>query len=255
MRRLLAANWKMHLYPNQAQALLRALRQHWDALRWNTHETVIFPPSLYLREAVELLRGAPLKVGAQNGYPGEFGAFTGEISMAQIAACGAEWVLVGHSERRQYFGEVSALLQEKLLDAQHRGLRVIYCVGESLSHRQRGETLPILRQQLVEVLSSGVDWTRLAIAYEPVWAIGTGVNATPSQAQEAHAFIRSVIGEFGAPADSIPILYGGSLKPENARELFEQPDIDGGLVGGASLRADSFIAIASALWGIGENAN
>ncbi|MCS6894969.1 MAG: triose-phosphate isomerase [Bacteroidia bacterium] len=249
MRHLLAANWKMHLYPGQARDLLYKLVKHWETYQWDTHQTIIFPPYIYLREAVELVRNSPLSIGAQNGYPGEFGAFTGEISMAQIAACGVRWVLVGHSERRQYFGEVSALLQEKLLDAQRRNLSVVYCIGETLPQRQRGETFAILRQQLVEVLSSGVDWTNLAIAYEPVWAIGTGVNATPAQAQEAHSFIRSVVAELGAPADSIPILYGGSLKPENAREIFQQPDVDGGLVGGASLDAASFIAIASALWG------
>ncbi|MCX7763290.1 MAG: triose-phosphate isomerase [Bacteroidia bacterium] len=248
MRKLLAANWKMHLYPHEVQSLLNALIAHWTKRGWTSHPTVIFPPALYLREAVSITQGTPLMIGAQNAFPGEFGAFTGEISMAQIAAVGVQWVLVGHSERRQYFGEKEAFLREKVQDALKRGLRVMYCIGETLAQREAGETLRVLKQQLEEVLKDGMKWDRLAIAYEPVWAIGTGVNATPHQAQEAHAYIRTVLRDLGAPAEAIPILYGGSLKPENSSQLFSQPDVDGGLVGGASLKAESFIAIAEALW-------
>ncbi|MCS7296867.1 MAG: triose-phosphate isomerase [Bacteroidia bacterium] len=247
MRRLLAANWKMHLYPEEAISLLQEIRSLWERNGWQTLPTVIFPPILYLREAVSLLRGMTLAVGAQNGYPGEFGAFTGEVSMAQIAACGAKWVLVGHSERRYYFGESHELLQQKLKDAQRRGLSVIYCVGETLSQREAGQTFDVLSQQIEEVLQGEILWEKLAIAYEPVWAIGTGVHATPAQAQEAHAFIRSLLQAKGAPAASMPILYGGSLKPENASEIFSQADVDGGLVGGASLKSESFAAIAACL--------
>lgn len=244
MRKLLAANWKMHLYPHQVQPLLRGIIAGWQG----DLPGVIFPPMIYLREVVESLRDTPLQVGAQNGYPGESGAFTGEVSMAQIAASGARWVLIGHSERRQYFGESAGLLRQKILDARQRGLHVMYCIGETLAQRQAGETFLALRQQIEESLPDLEEWTGLAIAYEPVWAIGTGINATPEQAQQAHAFIRAVLGERGAPAAQIPILYGGSLKPDNADDLFAQPDVDGGLVGGASLQAESFLAIAARLW-------
>ncbi|MCS6790051.1 MAG: triose-phosphate isomerase [Bacteroidia bacterium] len=249
MRKLLAANWKMHLYADTAQALAQQLRHHWQEKGWQNLPTVIFPPLLYLREIANILKHSSIQVGAQNAYPGEFGAFTGEVSVAQVSASGGAWLIVGHSERRQYFAEKAPLLQRKLLDAQHRGLKVIYCIGETLEERRCGETLNVLRQQILEVLQGvSVAWNQLAIAYEPVWAIGTGINATPDQAQEAHAFIRQLLTELGAPASHIPILYGGSLKPENAHELFRQPDIDGGLVGGASLQANSFAAIAAALW-------
>lgn len=249
MRKLLAANWKMHLYSAEAQALAEQLRHRWQEKGWQALPTVIFPPLLYLREIAELLKGSSLQVGAQNAYPGEFGAFTGEVSIAQVKAVGGTWLIVGHSERRQYFAEKAPLLQRKVMDAHHRDLKVIYCIGETLEERKRGETLAVLRQQIVEVFQgASVRWDYLAIAYEPVWAIGTGVNATPDQAQEAHAFVRQLLKELGAPAADIPILYGGSLKPENAHELFRQPDIDGGLVGGASLQAESFAAIAAALW-------
>lgn len=247
MRKLLAANWKMHLYPADATALLVELRRLWKENGWESLPTIIFPPALYLREAVEIYRDMSLAIGAQNGYPGEFGAYTGEISMAQIYACGARWVLIGHSERRTYFGETEELLRQKVSDALARGLSVMYCIGETLAQRQKGETLNVLRRQLETVLSPSLPWERVAVAYEPVWAIGTGVNATPEQAQEAHAFIRQVLSAMGAPAHAIPVLYGGSLKPENAHELFTQPDVDGGLVGGASLKASSFAAIADAL--------
>lgn len=243
MRKLLAANWKMHLYPHQVLPLLQGIIEGWQV----DFHGVIFPPMLYLREVVEKLRGTALEAGAQNGYPGEFGAFTGEVSMAQIAASGVQWVLIGHSERRQLFGESSPLLRQKISDARQRGLHVMYCIGETLPQRQAGETFAVLRQQIEESLPPLEEWSGFAIAYEPVWAIGTGVNATPEQAQEAHAFIRGVLRELGAPAEKIPILYGGSLKPENAADLFAQPDVDGGLVGGASLQADSFLAIAASL--------
>lgn len=248
MRRLLAANWKMHLYAEQAFTLAEGLRAAWESPELNAVPVILFAPALYLRELRVRLAGSPINLGAQNGYPGEFGAFTGEISMAQLAKAGATWVLVGHSERRQYFGEGSELLRKKLQDAQVRGLSVLYCIGETLAERQAGHTFTCLTTQLHEVLAEGpIDWSRFAVAYEPVWAIGTGVHATPDQAQEAHAYVRAQLAQLGAPAERIPILYGGSLKPENAQSLFHQPDIDGGLVGGASLQADSFLAIAHAL--------
>lgn len=248
MRYCIAANWKMHLYPAEAEALFLALRHAWQEAPLANLPGIIFPPVLYLQRLLDLRQGSPLQIGAQNGYPGEFGAYTGEVSMAQLAAVGTQWVLVGHSERRQYFDEGEAFLREKILSAQQHGLSVLYCVGETQAQRTAGQTFSVLTKQLEGVLrDTPLDWSRFALAYEPVWAIGTGLNATATQAQEAHAFLRAQLRTYGAPADTIPILYGGSLKPENAAELFAQPDVDGGLVGGASLKAESFLAIAHAL--------
>ncbi|MCS7188180.1 MAG: triose-phosphate isomerase [Bacteroidia bacterium] len=248
MRLLLAANWKMHLYPQEAQRLTLQLKAEWLNSSLCQLPTVLFPPLLYLREVLQLVEGSSLQVGAQNGYPGEFGAFTGEVSTAQIAACGAQWLLVGHSERRLYFQETSDFLQQKIQAAQQRGLSVIYCVGETLEERKQGKTLLVLKRQIEEVMQGiPILWEKLALAYEPVWAIGTGINATPAQAQEAHSYLRTILQDLGAPVEKIPILYGGSLKPENAPDIFAQPDVDGGLVGGASLKAESFISIAQAL--------
>ncbi|GIV25884.1 MAG: triosephosphate isomerase [Bacteroidia bacterium] len=247
MRQFLAANWKMHLYPIEALHLTTALHKGWERHGW-TLPAVLFPPAIYLRELVALLSNSRLQVGAQNGYPGEFGAFTGEVSMAQLAHIGVKWVLIGHSERRQHFGETGPLLRRKLQDAQQRGLSVIYCVGETLAQREAGQTFDVLQVQLEEVLSDGaIAWDRFVLAYEPVWAIGTGVHATPQQAQEVHAFLRAQLARLGAPAEGICVVYGGSLKPSAALELFSQPDVDGGLVGGASLEASSFLQIAQAL--------
>jgi len=248
MRALLAANWKMHLYPQQAEALLRELRRlEVEAGAWS-FPIVVCPSYLYLPMATQLLSGTSYQVGAQNGYPGEFGAYTGEVSMAQLKAVGCTHAIVGHSERRQYFEERGELLRQKIQDALGRGLKVIYCIGETRPQREAGETLSILETQLREALTGiEVIWENLIIAYEPVWAIGTGLNATPQQAQEAHAFIRGWLRENGASADKIPILYGGSIKSSNAESLFTQPDVDGGLVGGASLVAADFWAIAAAL--------
>nr|BAL57855.1 triosephosphate isomerase [uncultured Bacteroidetes bacterium] len=238
----------MHLYAREALALATEIKKVWQRRGWEGLPTVLFPPFLYLREIVALFSGDTVAVGAQDGYPGQFGAYTGEVSMAQLADSGVRWVLVGHSERRRYFGEESPILREKVQSAQAWGLSVLYCVGETLEQRQAGETFTVLRQQVREVLEGlPIKWEGFALAYEPVWAIGTGHNATPAQAQEAHAFLRELLAQMGAPADTLPILYGGSLKPENARELFAQPDVDGGLVGGASLQAPSFTAIAEAL--------
>ncbi len=247
MQAFLAANWKMHLYPSQAEALLLDLKRLESAEGPWPFPVVLCPPHIYLSMALGLLAESTFQVGAQNGYPGESGAYTGEVSMAQLRAIGCTHVIVGHSERRQYFGEKGALLKAKVQDARARGLTVIYCIGETSAQREAGQTFAILESQLEEALQEEVGWERLVIAYEPVWAIGTGHNATPQQAQEAHAFIRGWLKKAGAPAHQIPILYGGSIKPANAEELFAQPDVNGGLVGGASLIATDFWAIAASL--------
>ncbi|MCS7163214.1 MAG: triose-phosphate isomerase [Bacteroidia bacterium] len=247
MRLILAANWKMHLLPEEARQLAQEIVQGWPKFA-PPLRGILFPPFLYLGAVEAQVRGTSLEVGAQNGYPGGFGPYTGEVSMQQIAAIGARWVLVGHSERRQHFGERGPLLRRKVMDAQQRGLSVLYCVGETAAERAAGQTFAVLARQIAEVLEdSSISWERLALAYEPVWAIGTGHNATAAQAQEAHAFLRNLLAQKGAPAHQIPILYGGSLKPENAPELFAQPDVDGGLVGGASLKAETFLPLAEIL--------
>lgn len=247
MRALLAANWKMHLYEEAASDLLLALRRQADA-EGVPIPIVICPPFIYLKLAVALLGGSALAVGAQNGYPGEFGAVTGEVSMAQLARLGCKYVIVGHSERRQLLGEKGPFLRKKVLDAQEWGLSVLYCVGETWAEREAGQTEAVLAQQLEEVLGDSLpSWQRLLIAYEPVWAIGSGHSATAEQAEAAHRFIRMQLRKLGAPAESVPILYGGSLKAANAAALFAQPNVDGGLVGGASLSASEFWAIYRAL--------
>ncbi len=248
MQAFLAANWKMHLYPDQVDALLMELRRLETLEGPRPFPVVLCPSYIYLLRAIQLLAGSSYKVGAQNGYPGEFGAYTGEVSMAQLKATGCTHVIIGHSERRQYFGESGTLLRDKVRDAHRRDLTAIYCVGETKAQREAGETFHVLQAQLEEALGEGdILWEKLVIAYEPVWAIGTGLNATPEQAQEAHAFIRAWLKKAGAPALKIPILYGGSIKPSNAEGIFAQPDVNGGLVGGASLIATDFWAIAAAL--------
>jgi triosephosphate isomerase (TIM) len=221
---LIAGNWKMFKTPSETEAFVRAFSPPPGV------DVVLCPPYTSLREAV----ASGLTVYAQNVHWEREGAFTGEVSAAMLAEVGVRGAIVGHSERRQYFGETDESVRKRAAGALEAGLGVIACVGELESERERGETEDVLRRQ-VAVLEAH---ERLVVAYEPVWAIGTGKTATPEQAEEAHAFIRSLL--------DVPILYGGSLKPENAAELLSQPDVDGALVGGASLDVDSFTAICRA---------
>jgi triosephosphate isomerase len=213
-------------------------------------ELLVCPPSVYVHGVVQAAAGSALQVGAQNlAEKQEEGAFTGEVRGAMLADVGCRYVIVGHSERRSLYGETDEVVARKTVAALAAGLRPIVCVGETLAEREQNATESVLGRQLAAVLDV-VDAARLAeltLAYEPVWAIGTGRTATPAQAQQAHAFLRGQVAARNAKlADSARILYGGSVKPDNAAALFAEADVDGGLIGGASLKAADFLAIAAA---------
>ncbi len=241
-RYLVAGNWKMHKGVAEASALLEELlREEIPA----GVDVVVCPPFVSLPAAAMLLAGSGIGLGAQNVHWAEQGAFTGEIAPGMLAEIGVGWVIVGHSERRTHFAETDETAGRRAAAAQAAGLEVIFCLGETLEQRDAGETLAVLERQ--SAVLGGLDPAHLVVAYEPVWAIGTGRTASPEQAQEAHAFLRGRLETaFGAAARDIRILYGGSVKPTNAAELFAQPDVDGGLIGGASLDARSFSDIIRA---------
>jgi len=211
-------------------------------------EALICPPVQLLFPMAKAVADTPLMLGAQNAHDATEGAFTGEVSVPMLADTGCTHIIIGHSERRQIFGEANEWLAKKVRAVVDGGLTVIYCVGETLEQREAGETVSVVSRQIAEVIHSDVPADRLVVAYEPVWAIGTGKTATPGQAQEVHGMIRVIVNEiYGASgAAKIRILYGGSVKPGNAADLMAQVDIDGALVGGASLVAESFLAIISA---------
>lgn len=247
--RIVAGNWKMHGSRALAQALVPAVQQALPAT--GRCQVVFCPPAPYLAELAALLNHPRCSVGAQDVSAHQSGAYTGELAAAMLAEVGCQYVIVGHSERRQYHGEHSELVAAKAVSALAAGLRPIFCVGESLADREAGLTWDVLQQQLAPVryLLGHEKAAMLAFAYEPIWAIGTGRTASPEQAQAAHRQIRNWLAEqaagLGRPelAEQLPILYGGSVKADNAAALMAQPDVDGALVGGASLQADSFIAI------------
>ena len=245
-RALVCANWKMNGTVASVQAYLEALIPR---VGENGPEVVVCPPFTLLPAALLVASGSRVAIGAQNCHWEAKGAFTGEVAAPMLAELGVTWTIVGHSERRQYFAETDASAAARALAAQRAGLSVIFCLGETLAQRDDGETLAVLERQSTSL--GGLDPDRLAVAYEPVWAIGTGRNATPEQAQEAHAGLRRRAGElFGqAAAGRLRILYGGSVKPENAAALLTQEDVDGALVGGASLDAEGFCAIIHAVPG------
>jgi triosephosphate isomerase (TIM) len=236
---LVAANWKMHGSNEFLAAYVQELQSRVAEL---DVEVALFPPFVYLQPAVSTTSGSRLFVGAQNISEHCEGAYTGEVSAAMLKDVGCGMVLVGHSERRELYGETSEVVASKFVIAQDNGLNPVLCVGESLDEREKGQTLAVISQQLQAVIDrAGLDRVAAAvIAYEPVWAIGTGKTATPEQAQDVHKSIRQLLGEKG---QKTRILYGGSVKAANAEALFSQPDIDGGLVGGASLDAKEFSAI------------
>ena len=248
MRRpLVAGNWKMHGSRAETAALVEELLANAPAKP--AAGCVICPPFVYLYEAARLLRGSIFSLGAQDVCADSHGAFTGEVSAAMLKDVGCEYVIVGHSERRLLYRETDQLVARKFAAAHSKGLVPILCVGEQLADREAGRTNEVVGRQLdavLELCGAGALGHGL-IAYEPVWAIGTGRNATPEQAQEAHAFIRARVGGRDAKiAAATRILYGGSVKAGNAAELFAMPDVDGGLIGGASLKADEFLTILAA---------
>jgi triosephosphate isomerase len=242
----IAGNWKMHKTLAEARALARDLRQ--GVAPGRRAEVAVAPPYTALAAVAEELSGSGIRLAAQDSFWEKQGAYTGAISPVMLADVGCHYVIIGHSERRQHFGETNATVNRRLQAVLESGLAVILCVGETLNEREGGQTFELVRTQLREGLAgvaAGPD--RLVIAYEPVWAIGTGKTATPQQAQEVHAFIRSLLREFmGAAAEAIRIQYGGSVTPDNAATLLGQPDIDGALVGGASLKPELFLPIINA---------
>jgi triosephosphate isomerase (TIM) len=241
-RPLVAANWKMNLLQGAAAEYGRTLRQEL-AERPAAARIVLFPSFPLIPAVVRELAGSEVAVGGQDLHPEDKGAYTGDVSGPQLADAGCSWVLCGHSERRQYHGEDDALVARKAAAAWRNGLTPMICLGETRDERRAGRTFEVLERQLRAVLPSRSE--PFALAYEPVWAIGTGETATPETAQEAHRFLRGLLSEVlgGEAAAGIPTLYGGSATPENAAGLFAQPDVDGFLVGGASLDPQKFLAI------------
>lgn len=248
---IIAANWKMNKTFSEAIAYMDEF--HYLAQKENLtagSQIIIFPPFPYLLPVLEKTRGTETRVGAQNCHHESKGSFTGEISASMIRSLGADAVIIGHSERRKYFNEEDPMLGNKVMLAIHYGLEVVFCCGEQLEDREKGDHQKVIQDQLDQTILQldPKEMKKVIIAYEPVWAIGTGKTATPDQAGEMHAFIREQVSKhFGkAYGEKQPILYGGSVKPGNAKELFNENDIDGALVGGASLDPQSFLSIIKA---------
>lgn len=244
---VIAGNWKLYKTADQAVELVRGLiplvSQTKDV------EIVVAPVFTVLSKVADALAGTNVHLAAQDCYWEEEGAYTGEVSSTMLVDAGCSHVIIGHSERRQFFGETDATVNKKVAAAIRANLTVLFCIGETLQERETDQTFKVLQRQIIEGLKNlpGDQLKKVIVAYEPVWAIGTGKTATDSQAQEAHHFIRKVLADLygNSAADACRILYGGSVKPDNISGLMAQPDIDGALVGGASLKADSFAAIVN----------
>ncbi|MGE5812148.1 MAG: triose-phosphate isomerase [Ignavibacteria bacterium] len=245
-KKVIAGNWKMYNDLKGSSDLINKLVKGLKKEEYNC-DIIICPPFTSLAEAGSLLKGTGIMLGAQNMHEAESGAFTGEISASMIKSTGSQYVIIGHSERRTIFKEGDELINKKLKAALKGGLKPIFCIGETLEEREKNITNDVLKRQVAVGLDgiSESELENIIIAYEPVWAIGTGRTATPAQAEDAHNFIRNLIKEKYSKnaAENMIIQYGGSVKPDNSGELLSQPDIDGALVGGACLKADSFIAI------------
>jgi triosephosphate isomerase len=248
-KKIVAGNWKMNTSVAEGVELAKAVVAKVNEISKGV-TLIVAPPFTHLAPVAEVLKDSPVGLSAQNCADEPKGAFTGEVSAAMLKGVGCAYTILGHSERREYYGENAEKLTKKIALALENGLKVIFCVGEKLKDRTFNHHFDVVSQQISEVLFNltAEQMANVIIAYEPVWAIGTGETATAEQAQEIHAFIRSTLNaHFGEKvAENTTILYGGSCKPSNAKELFACPDIDGGLIGGASLKADDFIAIAQA---------
>ena len=247
---LIAGNWKMNGSLASAKELVDVIKVGIDACQFENIELVVCPSSIYLMDVGRMLSGTDISLGAQNVCDQASGAFTGEVSAAMLKECGCRYALVGHSERRAFYLESDQLVADRFEMAVKVGLIPILCVGESLREREEGLTEAVVVRQLEAVIKSQgiLAIANSVIAYEPVWAIGTGQVATPDQAQVVHRFIRNKLAELDAVvAEKVQILYGGSMNPENAKDLLSQPDIDGGLIGGAALKASDFLAIAQSV--------
>ena len=245
--KIVAGNWKMNNDKKGTAALIGALQQNGNS----TARVIIAPAFTHLAQSVALTADTFFEVAAQNMHQETSGAFTGEIAAPMLQSIGVRTVILGHSERRTYFNETDAALAEKVQTALDYDMEIIFCFGEVLEDRKANRHFEVVKEQLATALfsCSAQQWSKIILAYEPVWAIGTGETASPEQAQEMHAFIRQLIAEqYSATlAEEVSILYGGSVKPANAADLFQQTDVDGGLIGGAALKAEDFLAIAKAL--------
>ena len=245
---IVAGNWKMNKNLDETEILLSELSAK---LPDSTAEVIVAPTFVNLASTVRQLQNSVIQVAAQNMHFAENGAYTGEISADMLLNIGVEIVILGHSERRAYFGEDDALLAKKVNTALDKNMRIIFCFGEELEERKSGNHFSVVESQLKNALFhlDQDQWENIILAYEPVWAIGTGETASPEQAQEMHAFIRKTIKDAynDEVAEGVTILYGGSVKPNNAAEIFSKPDVDGGLIGGASLKCDDFTAIVEAI--------
>jgi triosephosphate isomerase (TIM) len=250
-KKIIAGNWKMNKSFFEAEELVADIAEALERIELKNTEVVVCPPFVYLEMATDIASESKLKVGGQNINDNENGAYTGEISASMLESMEVDYCIIGHSERRKYFSEDNALLKRKVDIALKYEIRPIFCCGELLSERENKQHLEIVRSQLQESLFhlSPEQFSQVVIAYEPVWAIGTGVNATPGQAQEMHEFIRGLIaGKYNQGiAENTSILYGGSCNAKNASELFAMKDVDGGLIGGASLKMDEFLQIINSI--------
>ncbi len=248
-KNIVAGNWKMNTTLQEGVALAKEIKDALNGVETKC-DVVIATPFTHLVSVAAAVEGSIIGVSAENCADKSEGAFTGEVSAKMVASTGVKYVILGHSERRAYYHETTEILKEKVLLALENNLTPIFCVGEVLSEREAGEHFNVVAAQVKESLFNltAEEFSKVVIAYEPVWAIGTGKTATADQAQEIHAFIRQTIAEkYGNEvADNTSILYGGSCKPSNAGELFAKPDVDGGLIGGAALKADSFMGIITA---------
>ena len=245
-RKIMAGNWKMNLNLSSAISLAEGIEK--GLLDKKTDlDLLVFPSSIHLETISRILKSNKVKIGAQNIYPSSLAAFTGEINTDQLKDLGISYSLVGHSERRQFLGETNSFLNQKILFLLKENFTPVYCFGETLQEREAGETFSVVKKQIIEGLESvnKIEAKKIILAYEPVWAIGTGKVATPEQAEEVHSYIRKELTALydSETANSISILYGGSVKPDNVKLLLSQPNIDGGLVGGASQKWDSFLAL------------
>lgn len=242
-KKIVAGNWKMNLTKNEGLLLLEGIV---NGVGVSDVKVIVAPPFPFISDAVSGVAQSGIKVAAQNCHQEEKGAFTGEVSVDMLRSFGAEYCIVGHSERRQYFGETDEVINLKIKRLLAAGITPIYCCGELLEEREAHRHFTVVEEQIQAALQGfhKEELKKMVIAYEPVWAIGTGVTATPEQAQEMHRFIREKLAQvLGDEAEEVSILYGGSVKPDNAKELFSQKDIDGGLIGGASLNATDFLEI------------
>jgi triosephosphate isomerase len=250
-KKIVAGNWKMNMDLAEGLNFAGSVEKYFKEKPSAKALVILCPPFIHLAGVYEILKHGKIALGAQNCAAEASGAYTGEVSAWMVKSTGAEYVIIGHSERRTYYHEDDKLLNKKTLLAINSGLKVIFCCGEALNEREAGQQFLIVKRQLHEGLFNLTEeqLDMIVVAYEPVWAIGTGMTASPDQAQEMHKYIRDLVSEkFGSNcAKKLPILYGGSCKPSNAVEIFSKPDVDGGLIGGAALKKEDFIAIVEAM--------